>query len=132
MSIRKYKLVIPMTLSALIVSQAVLANNTTLPMHVKDECEVLAQDLLRDQNYDSNCAFYINSAGRCLKNAATMIDKEAYPEAILGMLRAEERLRTAELEKEKCANFSTIAGSYINEVVARKEELIRFNTGLYN
>ncbi len=132
MSIKKYKLVIPMALSALVGSQAVVAKNIVLPLHVKDGCEMLAADLLRDQHYDSNCAFYTNGAGRYLKNAATMIEQEQYPQAILDMLRAEERLRAAELQKEKCANFSNIAESYINQVVVRKDELIRFNTGLYN
>ena len=132
MNIKKCKLVLPIALSVLMGSQAVAAKNMELPLHVKDGCEMLAADLLRDQNYDSNCAFYTNGAGRYLKNAATMIEQEQYPQAILDMLRAEERLRAAELQKEKCANFSNISESYINQVVVRKEELIRFNAGLYN
>ena len=132
MNNRKCKLVIPVILAAIVGSQAALAKNTESLEHIKQGCEMLSEDLLRGQNYDNNCAFYINSAGQYLKGAATMMEQEQYKQAILSMLRAEERLRTTELQTEKCGDFSNIAGSYINEVMARKDDLIRFSNGIYH
>ena len=58
--------------------------------------------------------------------------RQQFKQAILSMVRAEERLRTTELQTEKCGDFSNIAGSYINEVMARKDDLIRFSNGIYH
>lgn len=129
---KKHRFVISMAIAAIVCSQVTFARSVENLDHIKQGCEMLSEDLLRVQNYENNCAFYINSAGQYLKGAATMIKQEQYKQAILSMLRAEERLRTTELQTEKCGNFSNISRSYINEIMARKDELIHFNNGIYH
>lgn len=131
MSNKNYKLIIPLALAAIVESQGTFAGSTEYLDHIKQGCEMLSEDLLKDQNYNNNCAFYITSAGQYLKGAATMIEQEQYKQAFLSILRAEERLRAAELQIEKCGDFSSIAGSYIHEIVARKDDLMRLSKGVY-
>ncbi len=125
MSYKKYKLALPMALAALVASQSVLAKSSQYFEHIREACDMISEDLLRSQHYDNNCSFYMSSAGDHLKHASLMISKEQYKQAVIDLVRAEERLRTAESQPEKCAYFSSIARGYIGQVMMNKDALER-------
>jgi hypothetical protein len=123
MKMTKFKVMLPIALSGLIMANATFAETLDTTKMI-EACEMIAKALFdTSDNSDIECLYDVARPASFLKTAAKEIRQGNYPLAVIYMLSAEKNIRFLQLHPEKCPSLASLVKPYIKPVMALKKEL---------